>query len=137
MIRVAFLGSGVVVGGGRTAETLEAASQAAIVGQDIIAQITAERPVKEVTSGAFQDQAARRDIPQTYPRLDIGVHAAARDIDEVQSRGPHDAHLASTGDKVLKAREHMPKIGVILGEADGDDSLGEAAAGADVNDSIV
>jgi hypothetical protein len=55
-----------------------------VAGDEAVAVFTRQGVCDKRSAGAFDDQAAGRDVPEADPGLDIGVKAAAGDISQGQ-----------------------------------------------------
>ena len=65
-----------------------------VAGDEAKAVFTGQGVCDKGSAGAFDDQAAGRDVPEADPGLDIGVKAAAGDISQGQCCRTHDAEFA-------------------------------------------
>src|SRR6267378_6769068 len=72
----------------------QATAQPSIVGHKLELVLARNRLMPEIATGAFEDQSARGNVPQTDAGLDVTVHPAARHVSQRQCRRAHDAHFA-------------------------------------------
>ena len=91
----------------------------------------------EFTTGALDNQAARRNVPETDALLDVGVEPPRGDIRQVQRRGAHNAYLANTMRQVDEGGQGGFEVVAGLGETNRNYCLAQLAALAHLDDSPV
>src|ERR1043166_5775351 len=118
-------------------DSLERAAKEAVAGDHAIGVCAGVRQVPKLATGAFHNQTTRGDVPQPDAAFDVGVEPPGRHVTQRQRRRPHHPDLAHPADQPIEVRQGGFQAFPALGEADGNERLGQFTAPAHVNDPAV
>ena len=121
-------------GGKSVRDPLQRSVDVAIVGvQRVFIGLTVDRGEFETAARPLNNESARRHVPQTDARLDVGVETSVGDISQGEGSRSHQADLSNLMDEFAEDGKHAIKGVLAFREPERNNGFREPGAWTDLN----